>query len=312
MSGSSRGFLSGFASLAVSLLINSAVFFSVDRAISAQGTHSWMRPQNMAGQKKEIVQFEFVEAPPRPSPAKPQKTRKIAEHDSRAQDLTQSAVAKEASSPKIAVRGASDQLAQRPGTGAPSPASLPQPEKKEAEKSKASSEPPKAVEPDEATALSIKKPDPVQAAQDRPQTPSPAQNSAPWVPGRGKILTQEISKTRSAGAKFLGEASFEATGSGMGVYMKNLKEKIWVEWFPYVAFKFPRDFKSADAVVEFSLNSHGKVKSAKVIQSKGSPLFAAFCVEAVKHAADFGELPKELLDLTGKDEITISFAFHYS
>ena len=45
----------------------------------------------------------------------------------------------------------------------------------------------------------------------------------------------------------------------MGVYMKNLKEKIWLSWFPYLAFKYPMDFKSADAVISFTLNQKGEV-----------------------------------------------------
>jgi len=120
-----------------------------------------------------------------------------------------------------------------------------------------------------------------------------------------------MSKSKSKGAELFGVTSFEATGSGMGVYMKNLKEKIWLSWFPYLAFKYPMDFKSADAVISFTLNQKGEVKIVKVVESQGSPLFTSICVEAIQRASGFGEIPQEMLALMGKDEIEIKFGFHY-
>jgi outer membrane biosynthesis protein TonB len=129
--------------------------------------------------------------------------------------------------------------------------------------------------------------------------------------GQDRIITSEISKTKSHGAQLYGITSFEATGSGMGVYMKNLKEKIWLAWFPYLVIHYPKDFKTADAVVNFKLNAKGEVKTMELLESKGSPLFAAFCVESIRRAGSFGPLPQEILDLVGKEELDIKFAFHY-
>lgn len=129
--------------------------------------------------------------------------------------------------------------------------------------------------------------------------------------GQDRITTTEISKVKPQGAQLYGTTSFEATGSGMGVYMKNLKEKIWLAWFPYLVVHYPKDFKSADAVVNFKLNAKGEVKIVELVESKGSPLFAAFCVESIERAGSFGPLPQEILDLVGKDELEIKFAFYY-
>ena len=129
--------------------------------------------------------------------------------------------------------------------------------------------------------------------------------------GQDRITTAEMSKKISHGTRLEGITSFEATGSGMGVYMKNLKEKIWLAWFPYLAVHYPKDFKTADAVVRFKLNAQGEVKIVELVESKGSPLFAAFCIESVQRAGSFGPLPPEILDLVGKDELEIKFAFHY-
>jgi len=223
--------------------------------------------------KKEIVQFEFVEVPPAPAAQKPQKTRKIAAHDALAQDSSQGT--KKDTAPKVRNPGFSDQLAQRPS---------------------------------QSTGLSHRMTGRPSKGAPGEQTPRP---EPPGLSGQGKILTQETSRVKSKGARLFGVTSFEATGSGMGIYMKHLKEKIWANWFPYVAFKFPRDFRGADAVIQFTLDAKGRVKSTKVVESKGTPIFAAFCVEAIERTRNFGPLPKEILALTGKDELEISFGFHY-
>ena len=108
-----------------------------------------------------------------------------------------------------------------------------------------------------------------------------------------------------------GVTSFEATGSGMGKYIKNMKERIWLAWFPYLAAHYPKDFKSADVLLSFTLDAQGRVRTVRVVESKGSALFSAFCMEAVQRASPFGPLPQEILDLVGKDELEIKFAFHY-
>ena len=116
---------------------------------------------------------------------------------------------------------------------------------------------------------------------------------------------------KSGGAQLYGMVSFEATGSGMGVYMKNLKEKIWMSWFPYLAFHYPTDFRGSRAVVSFTLGAKGELKKIKIVEREGSPAFATYCLEAVKKVGGFGDLPKEILALLGKDELEIKFGFNY-
>ena len=140
---------------------------------------------------------------------------------------------------------------------------------------------------------------------------SPPRQAVEGLTGRDRITTSEVSKSRSHGAQLYGVTSFEATGSGMGVYIKNMKEKIWLAWFPYLMVHYPKDFKTADALVSFKLNAKGEVKIVQILESTGSPLFSAFCMESVQRASPFGPLPQEILDLTGKDELEIKFAFHY-
>jgi len=120
-----------------------------------------------------------------------------------------------------------------------------------------------------------------------------------------------MTRTVHQGARFSGTVSFEATGCGMGEYMKKLKEKVWQAWFPYLACQYPMDFQGADAVVSITLDKAGRVRILKVVESAGSPVFSSYCMEAIQKAGDFGPLPPEILALLGKDELEIKFAFHY-
>jgi hypothetical protein len=148
--------------------------------------------------------------------------------------------------------------------------------------------------------------------QKRPASESmTAAQSPKRISGADKINSSRITRSKSSGAQIFGVTSFEATGSGMGSYMKQLKEKVWLSWFPYLAFHFPRDFKSADALIEFRLNRLGEVKSVLLIDQQGSALFGSFCMEAIQRASPFGPLPEEILVLLGKDDIDIQFSFHY-
>jgi TonB family protein len=129
--------------------------------------------------------------------------------------------------------------------------------------------------------------------------------------GNDRIDTAAMARDPGLGAQMQGEASFEAVGTDAGAYVKVVKEKIWKAWFPYVMSNYPKDFKEANAVVSFVLDPNGDLKAVNIIQSQGSPVFAAFCVEAVQSAAPFGPPPKEALQIWGRDEIEIKFGFHY-
>jgi len=287
-----------------SIFLNAAMIGAFDRATTRYD--SQLIAQKEKEEKLEKLgglQFEFVEAPAKTSPRKPEKTHKISDRDSVAQDTTQE---KESAAPqappKIENNGPADQLEQRrfEPSQAPSPASRPS-------LSQLPSVSRTESDPAETQAQ-------MTSVTQTPSLPSPA--SAPQTPVQGltgadRINTQAVSRANSHGAQLYGATSFEATGSGMGQYMKNMKDKIWLAWFPYLAFHYPKDFRSADAVVQFTLNSRGEVRMVKIADSQGSPMFAAFCVEAVQRAGIFGPLPEEILDLMGKDELEVKFAFHF-
>ncbi len=292
----------------LSLAINAAFFYSLDHSpgLMGQGPGQTLLQKKIAARGDDKFEFEFIEAPPKIRPVPPKPTKKIAAWDSVSQDAG-SKRSENAPAPDIKTMGLSDQLAQRRGAAPvlPQPMTEPAPPRSDPEQA-ADSKPGETQD-----TMIIEK-------EEKPQAPAPppsalikAADGVPGLTGRDKINTQETARAASPGARFFGITSFEATGSGMGVYMKNLKERIWLAWYPYMVFKYPKDFKTADAVVSFTLNKAGQVKIVRVIDSEGSELFATFCVDSVQRASNFGPLPEEILALLGKDELEIRFGFHY-
>ena len=279
---------------ALSLALNTAALFSVSHVVRREESRT-IEEIRIARQKEDDLQFEFVEARPKPNPERPKEARKISSQSSQNEDTTFDKANAE-TLPKTKLTGPTEQLEQMRST-----------DQTRSEQMKTIATGPRPVHPDEL-AMPMPKPE-EEAAQASPA--SPPQAPLPTAMPQDKITTDEMSRTSSRGAKLYGLTSFEATGSGMGEYMKHLKEKIWLSWFPYLAFKYPKDFQGAEAILSFTISKQGEIKMVQILESQGSPLFATFCVEAVQRAGNFGPLPEEILALIGKDELEIRFGFHY-
>ena len=334
--------------LVASAALNTAGLLLVDRSIESRALKLEVMKQEMrARAARENIFFDFIESPSVLQPQSPQKRpRRVSNKDSASQDLLKDKAGKEGP-PASAETGPADQLSQiRPNPDVqPDPSRLvkARPETQRAEPS------PPVEAPKKETAPSLEPPgsetpapkpetahseEGFPAMKEKEAPPAPAEAavkpSAPESPvtqkaqpeikpragsqalsGIDRISTREMTKAKSKGARLFGITSFDAMGSDMGVYMKNLKEKVWLSWYPYLAFQYPTDFHAADATVSFMLNAKGEIKQVKLLDSYGSPVFSAFCIEAVQRASGFGPVPKEILALLGKEEIEIKFAFHY-
>lgn len=305
------------ASLAISVAVNGSLLYSFDRA----GMMGWQRTDRAAlvnAHKKDRLEFEFVEAPPKVKPQTPAKTKRIAMRDA----VNQSPKTFDSSAltaPLVDKIGPADQLMQKRGSGGAKPS----PEVKPVKASRKSEETPenRAQKTQKTQKVLTEGPggDSVVAPamqsrnqeEQKPQRAMEARQGASGTPGNARIDTEEMAKTKTLSAQFFGITSFEATGSGMGEYMKRLKEKVWLAWYPYLAFSYPQDYRSADVVLSIRLDMHGNIKSVQVLDSFGEPHFATYCVEAVQKAGNLGALPEEMRTLLKDEELEIKFGFHY-
>ncbi len=305
-------FFAGAELFTISLAIHGLSLFSLDRVMSLDSQRLSEARHPLRQQPQGSIQFEFIEAAPQVSLSKPpEDAKKISDRDALNQDSIQDKSIAQIL-PSTSVQGLSDQLVQRQGSATQVPAPKIEPEKAV----EATSERPTEENKKEASIVQIPSPDTekIESKMPPPREPKPLIEPKPermGSQGQDKIIAQEMSKVKSNAAALFGVTSFEATGSGMGAYMKNLKEKIWLSWFPYLAFQYPQDFRGADVVISFTLNAKGEVKILKVIESRGSKLFASYCMEAIQKVPSFGPVPEEILVLIGKDELEIRFGFHY-
>ncbi len=290
--------------LAVSAAINTLTMVSLDRALLCEGRRvELVQNQKLLKSQANNFPFEFIESPPVLS-KKPEQTKKISNRDSVSRDR---AVNKNGadSVPQMKTQGPADQLTQvqaKPSQTT-SAASKAQPEIKKMEAPQAVETPKKETKLEPQTTPN--------AREQEKRADHVGQSGQKTPPSLDRITTQGMTRVKSSGASLSGATSFDAMGSDMGVYMKNLKERIWLAWFPYLSFQYPNDFHAADTVISLTLDAKGEVKMVKVLESYGAPVFATFCVEAVQRASGFGAVPKEILALLGKDQLEIKFAFHY-
>lgn len=279
----------------ISLFLHAALLFSLDHSLPTLQQKILFEQKQIVQKKDDQLQFQFVESPRQKLiPHKPRPSHKISDQDALNQDLSKNKKVQD-DLPLIKAPGRTDQLAQRHRAGS-----------RLVPKNVGTRSNENVISSSSKRAERARR----EVTERSPDT-SRNMNSQDGLSGQDKIITQEVARLKSAGARLYGMVSFEATGSGMGVYMKNLKEKIWINWFPYLVFQYPADARGARAVVSFTLNAKGEIKAMKIVEREGSPAFATFCLEAVKKAGGFGELPKEILGLLGKDELEIKFGFNY-
>ena len=303
----SGSWLSVTGLLGTSLLIHGAIFVSLRPVGRLNEAAIAQFREKAEPQKKEKLEFEFVEAPPKRHPQSPRKAaRKISDRDALNQDLTKDK-SKAEGLPAIKNVELTDQLTQRPFQPPKNPFVESQPSNRHPEVAEAA----EGSQKKDSSATTLPQNDELRTPHDDTRPKSEAQTPLQGLTGQDRITTQETAKMKSGGARLYGVTSFEATGSGMGVYMKNLKEKIWLAWYPYLAFHYPQDYRGADAVVSILLDKKGDVKIVRLVESQGSTLFASYCLEAVQKASSFGPLPEEILALIGKDELELKFGFHY-
>jgi hypothetical protein len=295
--------------ISASLVLHGALFYSMDRGLKVYERENLKLEKKILKNKEDKIEFEFVEAPPKQRPLKPQKTSKVSNRDALNQDL--SGKNKETSaSPNTKVQGLADQLAQQRGNRLTRHSESRRSRDEESHHRNEILRRP-GVYP-ERSRRRTPQDDVMVESKTEMRDPTVQSQPAPQeLTGQDRITTQETSRFKSSGTKLYGLTSFEATGSGMGEYMKNLKERIWLSWFPYLAFQFPQEYRGADAVISFTLNREGEVKIVRLAGQNGSALFSTYCMEAVQKASGFGKLPEEILALIGKDELEIKFAFHY-
>ncbi len=288
----------------------------------------WFKPkQTLAQLKKELAhppvapqqpQLVFVDVDPTVVAAPPKDAKYYSSHNSQAAnhdvtidsntpkiDGTQIHVPKTESAPRAKVV---------PLQPAPPPKAAPSQQEVAAESK------PKPKGGPTVGDLALAKPAPQpgegQAESDTGQADSPAPvherpRTIAEAKARQAIASGEKMKQDGGVKRHLDVESLDAIATPFGEYDREVIEAIKDRWYTQLDSKsFSRD-RTGRVVVEFNLNSDGRVTDLHVVESVVGDLLGYVCKSAIIDPSPFGPWPTDMRRFLGTDVRSVRFAFYY-
>jgi len=149
------------------------------------------------------------------------------------------------------------------------------------------------------------------AQAERPKAPPP----------RARRLAEARQKKGIAGEKmkqpggvrrYALDSSFNVKATPFGAYDAKIIAAIQQRWYDLLE---QRDFAasySGKVILEFRLNSDGRVTDMKVDENDVTEILGLLCQRAVQDPAPFDPWPADLRRLVGKDYREVRFTFYYN
>lgn len=108
-----------------------------------------------------------------------------------------------------------------------------------------------------------------------------------------------------------GYDSFQAQGSGLGKYLKQLREKIGLKFHQMVLFHYKTNYIfESKTSVEFSIAKDGSLKKLETFFIEGDPMFPEYCKTVVNAASPFLVIP-DSIDRYLEDDNTLKIKFMF-
>lgn len=248
-----------------------------------------------------MVPIEFVDSPQTPAPPAPGETippRMISDKTTGARDQ---APADRPVTGKPRLEG------KRQGHSLPKPLSAPA--------SRAAVQKPQAAptpSPEKPLPPSrVKHADGIAVMSPSPSKPTvPKEVTVDLTMRRSDVMGTAASRSDSDKALSAGTPSFAATGSDLGRYIKEMKEKIWIQWFPFVAMTYHQNI-STEIVVHYRIMPDGQLQDLVAHRVEGDAFLAEHTLAAIRKAAPFGPLPLEALEQSPDRSLRVVFTFYY-
>jgi len=79
-------------------------------------------------------------------------------------------------------------------------------------------------------------------------------------------ILQHASSVKEAAVEEHGQVSFDAKRHDLGAYIKELKRKIWINWFPEVEFNYSPVVLKGKTIVEFKIHPDGSISELKAVR----------------------------------------------
>src|SRR5437016_35348 len=154
-------------------------------------------------------------------------------------------------------------------------------------------------------------PAPERVERARPTPPPRLRRLADARREKGMVAGEKM-KQQGGVKRFSLEPSFDVRSTPFGAYDAKIIAAIQKRWYDLLD---ARDFAasySGKVVLEFRLNSDGRVSDMKMSQNDVTEILGLLCQRAVQDPAPFDPWPSDLRRLVGKEFREVRFTFYYN
>jgi outer membrane biosynthesis protein TonB len=118
---------------------------------------------------------------------------------------------------------------------------------------------------------------------------------------------------QEGGVRRLGlEPAFDVRATPFGAYDAAIIAAIRKRWYDLLENRSFSASYSGKVIVEFRLNSDGRVSDMRVSENGVTEILGLFCQRAVQDPAPFAPWPADLRRLVGKEYREVRFTFYYN
>jgi outer membrane biosynthesis protein TonB len=148
-----------------------------------------------------------------------------------------------------------------------------------------------------------------------PETPKPKPPPRPRRLDQARLakgIAGERMKQPGGVKRFSLEPSLDVKATPFGSYDALIIAAIQKRWYDLLASRDYAANYSGKVIVEFRLNSDGRVTDMKVTENSVTEILALLCQRAVQDPAPFEPWPADLRRMVGRNYREVRFTFYYN
>jgi outer membrane biosynthesis protein TonB len=149
-------------------------------------------------------------------------------------------------------------------------------------------------------------------ALEYPKPPAPRPRTLEAARRQKGGMAGEKMKQQGGVKRFALEPSFDVRATPFGAYDAAIIAAIQKRWYDLLDQREYAGSYSGKVVLEFRLNSDGRVTDMKVNETDVTEILALLCQRAVQDPAPFAPWPPDLRRLVGKEYREVRFTFYYN
>ncbi len=152
------------------------------------------------------------------------------------------------------------------------------------------------------------------------EKPADAQVGEPPQHVRPRTLAQAEAQNMMQGQKMkqdggvknqLHAPSLDAKGMAFGAYDQAFIDAVSTHWYALVDAQHNSEMRTGRVVLDFNLNSDGRITDMKVIEGDEQNLMTYLCQRAILDPAPFEPWPVDMRRIIGSDKREVRFTFYY-